>query len=85
MRPYLISVTRALLICVPMFVASVALGSALGHYGLPQVAILVAQLVVGVLVYATAAFLFARQTSLTILKLAAGATGRRLPVALQKP
>ena len=78
---YLAAVARPFLLCVPMFVATVGLGMLLKSTSWPALAVLLSQIGCGAAVYVLAAFVFARPTTMTMLRLIAAAMARR-PAAL---
>jgi lipopolysaccharide exporter len=84
-RAYLAAVARPFVLCVPMFFGTIALGSMLKSAGLPNFAILSAQIIGGAVIYVSAAFIFARPITMTLLKLVASAAGRRAPVLQTGP
>ena len=79
-RDYLAAVARPFMLCVPMFLGTVAVGWLLASSSLPIVAILTIQMGCGAVIYGVAAFVFARPITMTLLKLGAAAVGRRSPV-----
>jgi lipopolysaccharide exporter len=84
-RPYLIGVGRPLLLCIPMFATTMALGHLLNAAAAPPLVSLIAQVAVGAAVYVGAAFTFARPTSMLILKLARGAASKEGQTPQPKP
>jgi PST family polysaccharide transporter len=69
---YLLSVLRPLGACVPMFVAVIALESALEGVAIPAIVLLGVLIVVGALVYALSALVMARSTALELFTLGMG-------------
>ena len=74
---YLIGVMRPLLACVPMFVAVTAVRAGLAELDVPSVASLVAEIVVGAVVYIVSALVLVRSTSRELIRLGKDALRRR--------
>lgn len=74
---YLVGVLRPLVATVPMFFAVTGAKLGMTAIGVPVVASLVVQLLVGAVVYVACAFVFVRGTSLELVRLAKGALRRR--------
>jgi PST family polysaccharide transporter len=74
---YVVAVARPLLACVPMFLSVAIIRGLLATVHAPLIASLVAQVLVGAVVYVGAAFLFARPLTSDVLSLARGAMQRR--------
>lgn len=81
-KSYAAAVARPFMLCVPMFCGTVGSGWILKSTGLPNLAILVAQIVCGGAIYVAAAFVFARPITRTLLRLVA-VSARRNPAVLQ--
>jgi lipopolysaccharide exporter len=74
---YLVGVFRPLLPCVPMFVAVWGTQQALGAAGVPPVASLAIEIVVGGAVYVAAAFVLVRSTARDLVRIGRQAIRRR--------
>jgi PST family polysaccharide transporter len=73
---YLVGVARPILPCLPMFAAVTGAAAGFEQLGVPGVASLAAQIVVGAVVYVAAALVLVRGTSLELVRLARGALRR---------
>jgi len=80
-KAYAAAVGRPFLPCVPMFCATLGLGWLLKPLDLPNLATLAVQIACGAVIYVGAAFVFARPSITTLLRLAAQA--RRGPAIAQ--
>jgi len=74
---YLGGCMRSLVPCVPMYFAVEAVSHALAAVGTPNIVSLVAQIVVGAVVYIIGAFIFCRPSAQEVVRLAKATLQRR--------